>query len=349
MQAFRLCPPPSSSQTRVVEPEPQTSNKKRQRMPVLVEVVQTPGAEVKKIKSHVEVVAFMPAQPQEAEEEMHTESPKNTRKREREPAPAAEEELNALINKMEKVSIQTQEVFNVVGEMGGAFTIYQRSLAIELDPDASLDMSDDEFVRITTRCPNFTHLTVFQSRSISDAGIIRALMGRSSMYAVNLAACPKITDWTLKALGAQCPNLAKLSLAKCSITDDGMGVLASKCKMLRAVNLDWCHPLTDKTLEALALHCPNLREFTAVEGFGYTLNGLKALLRGCPKLEKLELWGCAQVDDRWIQALIDSGCPLKEVDFGGCPNVSEDALDKLSAAFERITILSDKAVQEDNT
>lgn len=338
MQVSRDCSV-YSSQTRVIEPEPVVVNRKRDRMPEFTEVVRPQETESKKLKD-IAVVEWLPNREVPLEEEAFVESPICTRKRERDEAEVEQEAFEALVNKMERVSIQTREVLNVVGEFDGMLTLFQKSTAIELDPDASLDMSDEEFVRITTRCPSFTHLTVFQSRSISDKGIIRALMGRASMYAVSLSACPNITDWTLTALGGHCPRLAKLSIAKCPITDEGVQVLASKCGGLRAVSLDWCDGLSDATLDALALNCPLLQEFSSAASCNYTLNGFKTLLKGCSKLQKLELWDCAQVDDAWIDALANSGCPLKELDVSGCWQVSEDALSRLRERFEGITIES---------
>lgn len=253
------------------------------------------------------------------EEELDVESPEVSRKRERD----ENQELGDLVEKMEKISMQTHEVLNLVGEPAGLLTLFKKSIAVELDPEASLDMSDDEFVRLTSRCPKFSNLTIYQSKQISDAGVIRALMGRVGMYAVSISACPKVTDWTLTALSANCPNLAKLSIVRCPITDEGIEAVASKCNDLRVVNVDWCHNLSDRSLLALGRSCPNLREFTTSECSEYTLKGFKALLAGCQKLEKLELWNCCQVDDDWMKALIESKCPIKELDVTGCSQISE--------------------------
>lgn len=359
MQASRFCSS-YSAPTRVYEPEPAGQNKKRvpdERVAEPSNVVQTSQSVLKKAKEDVECMVVSPPQRRifkiekavevdgDYEDVVEQEPSNKTKKREREPQhqrelEAEEKELGDIITKMEKVSIQTHEVLNQVGEVKGALTLFQKSIAVEIDPDASLDMSDEELVRITTRAGDFTRLTIFQSRSITDSGIIRALMGRRRMYEVNLSACPNVTDWTLSALGGNCPLLAKLSVVKCPITDEGIEQLAPKCKGLRVVNLDWCFNLTDKTLLALAQHCPNLREFTTAECGQYSLAGFKALLAGCPMLEKLELWGCQQVNDEWVQALVESKCAIKELDLTGCRKVTQSALDSLCERFEGIAIES---------
>lgn len=199
-----------------------------------------------------------------------------SKKREREEE-KADPDLIAVAQKMERLSVDVYKVQNQDGNT---------TLAIELDPSLSLDMTDEEFIRVIRGYPHFTSLTVLQARHISDVGLILSIKERTQLQAINISACPKVTDWALCALARHCPNLTSFSIVIGSITDKGVEALANGCRSLQVVNLDWCCDLTDKSLEALGRYCPNLREFSCIEANNFTLGGFKALYAGCRNLPK---------------------------------------------------------------
>ncbi len=335
MQATR--PYPFYPQTQVQEtPKKELKRSRNEATSDLAAVVITQDLGQKKTKNRDVTPLHPPASKSKKPEKHPTlQGIKRTRSTDEEEI----EDVGDVIRKMEKISLQTSEVVTKVGSSNGFITLFKKTLALEIDPKASIDMSDDEFIHLTTRSAHFTHLSVLQSKSLTDTGFIKALMGRTDMDSVQISHCPKVTDWTIHAIAEQCPNISKLCITKCTeVTDEGIYSVATKCKNLRGLNVEWCNNLTDKTLQALGQHSHELEEFTTAECNNYTLQGFYALIAGCPKLSKLELWNCTQVDDAWIDLLCRSNCPIRELDIDGCDKISAEAIKRLEARFAGISI-----------
>lgn len=251
-----------------------------------------------------------------------------------------EENLERLVAEMAEVGLRpAYDLLKSAKEQGWIMNLddHQRFAP---HPRATRVMSDDDFAYFSAPYPAFSRLSIQQAEHLTDMGFARVLKRRSNMFAIDLSHCPKISDGTLFEVGINCPDLREFSLVKCpKISDRGVEVLVSQCTNLRWLSLDWCHGLSDASLFAIARHCPMLSGFCISEGTQFSLKAFKALLQGCQWLEKIDLWGCEQVTDAWIDAIIEWGPNLRELELKYCSKVTPDALYRLRARFGHIILI----------
>ena len=242
------------------------------------------------------------------------ESPAQTRKTAREDDEA---DINVRTEKRGKSSLQTYDA------PGG--------LGLRLTPEAAEKITDEEFAHLIGELPPCVELTIPKAKCITDAGIIRAIMGNSALCALHLESCGNVKDWALQVAAKECPNLRTLSLVSCSsVTDDGVAAVA---KRLQELHLDRSSRLTNQLLRILGKSCPELEILSIQESFQYSLEAMQALLRGCQKLRELDLSFCPQVDDGWIEAIIEC-CPnLEKLTLQKCHRVTGQAIDRLHERY----------------
>ena len=74
------------------------------------------------------------------------------------------------------------------------------------------------------------------------------------------AACKEVDDTVVLSIAKNCPNLKRLSLRGCKVTDPSVCEVAIHCHKLLLLALAGLHKLTDKCVIALAGNCPYLEE-----------------------------------------------------------------------------------------
>ncbi|MCE5295212.1 MAG: hypothetical protein LLF94_11470 [Chlamydiales bacterium] len=321
------------NQTRVVEPPPTDLKRSRE------------GPQIDRTTALLVEKKIKPEQPeffQPDEDEVQPEILPISRKRDREATKEADDTgLDATLAKLERIGLQ--ERFGNA-DMTSRERLVRMShdgvLSISINPNNPLiDLSDEEFRSVVTRLPRFSFLIVENSFTITNAGFIPALLGKSDLHSLRVSDCRGFDDWTLQNLATSCPNLLRLTLLTLSITDEGICNLVTKCKQLEVLNLDWCYNLSSRTMYAIGKHCPNLREFSISQCSEYTVDGFKAMLAGCPNLKVLELWSCKTVDDEWIDALCNSKCELVTLDIFRCHKVTDAAISRLKARFPSLNLI----------
>lgn len=94
---------------------------------------------------------------------------------------------------------------------------------------------------------------------------------------VNLISC-NITDATLQNIAAHCHRIEALNISWChAITDDGVVALTvpdTACQFLQSVTLVWCQKLTDISLHALSC---------------------------LPKMQTIDIKGCTLISQKCIE------------------------------------------------
>ncbi|MBS0636346.1 MAG: hypothetical protein JSS12_02450 [Verrucomicrobia bacterium] len=209
---------------------------------------------------------------------------------------------------------------------------------LAIHPKALRTMPDEDLVHFASACPHFTYLSLSDGKHITDKGMFGLLTGRSHMRAIDISVCPNITDKTLLILGNCCPFLQECSILKCPITDCGIATLVTQCKDLRTISLDWCEAITDRSLFAIARHCPLLTHLCLTEGTQFSLSALRAVLQSCPWLETVDLWSCTQATDAWVDTIIEWGHNIKALDLKYCDKISPQAIARLKAHFSRLNL-----------
>lgn len=102
--------------------------------------------------------------------------------------------------------------------------------------------------------------------ALSDRGLTDLALGcGKSLKVLSIAACAKITDISLDAVGKHCKCLQSLSLDSEFVKDEGILAVAKGCLSLKALKLQ-CINVTDEALLAVGIRC-TLLEVLALYSF----------------------------------------------------------------------------------
>ena len=102
--------------------------------------------------------------------------------------------------------------------------------------------------------------------SLTDAGLVDlATACGKSLKSLGVAACARITDKSLEAVGSHCKSLETLSLDSEFIRNKGILAIAQGCPLLKVLKLQ-CINVTDEALMAVGISCLSL-EMLALYSF----------------------------------------------------------------------------------
>ena len=95
---------------------------------------------------------------------------------------------------------------------------------------------------------------------------------------LDLSGCREhVHDGVLRSVAAYCPDIQKLDISECDITDAGIVVIASGCAALDVLNISHCSEVTDEGLKAIAQRRGYITTFECV-GCARVTDAGKALL-----------------------------------------------------------------------
>ncbi|KAI8005993.1 F-box/LRR-repeat protein 4 [Camellia lanceoleosa] len=158
----------------------------------------------------------------------------------------------------------------------------------------SLDLQDyyvgDQGAAVVGKCyTQLEDLNLRFYRGLTDTGLIVLAIGcGKTLKSVGVAACAKLTNISLEAIGSHCRSLEKLSLDSEFINNKGILVVAKGCRLLKVLKLQ-CINVTDEALQAIGIFCLSL-ELLALYNFQrFTGKSLCAIGEGCKKLKKILL------------------------------------------------------------
>lgn len=117
----------------------------------------------------------------------------------------------------------------------------------------------DEGLAAVGECCNFLQdLTLRFCEGLTDKGLVQLALGCGrTLKSLGVAACAKITDVSLEAVGSHCKSLESLSLDSEIIHNKGLLAVAKRCSMLKALKLQ-CLNITDEALQAVGIFCSSL-------------------------------------------------------------------------------------------
>jgi hypothetical protein len=152
------------------------------------------------------------------------------------------------------------------------------------------------------------HLDVARCLRVSDSGLI-ALASLGVLKSLDAQGCFRVTDYSLKTIGAYCKSLQKLNLRGMStLTDQGLMYLSSGCPRLNSLCLSSCTSLGDETLFALAGNCQHLAYLDLFCVHKITDEGLLRLADGCPSLVSLNVSWCFRITPDFLRACRKGDC-----------------------------------------
>ncbi len=207
-------------------------------------------------------------------------------------------------------------------------------LSIAIPPEAAEKMSDEDFAHQVGEFRRVSDLVVQGAKRLSDAGLIRAIIGNTNLQSLHVIDCKLLKDWLFTVLAKNCPHIRSLSVVECQgVTDESIQAVTNKCGEIQELHIDRSRNLTDRSLCLIAAGCPQLENFTMSESPQYSYEGFADIIESCKKLRLLGLSGCPQVNDGWIEVIINNCPKLEQLDLRGCRNVSEDAIYQLQMHF----------------
>lgn len=118
------------------------------------------------------------------------------------------------------------------------------------------------------------------------------------LHSLRLDCCFKITDIGISSVANGCPSLSFISLYRCSISDNGLQLLAKSCLSLKDLNLEWCSLITDLGIYAVTKNC---REILAIK------------ISHCDQITGVGFKGCSQT----LAYLEADSCKIRPEGFLG--------------------------------
>ncbi|KAK9059488.1 hypothetical protein SSX86_020190 [Deinandra increscens subsp. villosa] len=139
-------------------------------------------------------------------------------------------------------------------EFGGLFSRYNPSLS-KTTSDADSFILD----KLIKRFKQLELLSLCGCINLLDSGLSQLQNYGSKLKSLYLDCCFKVTDTGLASVAIGCQNLSFISLYRCSISDNGLELLAKSCLFLKDLNLEWCSLITDSGISYITNNCHELR------------------------------------------------------------------------------------------
>jgi F-box/leucine-rich repeat protein 2/20 len=104
-------------------------------------------------------------------------------------------------------------------------------------------------------CKQLEELNLRFCEGVSDAGVVGIAEGcGKSLKSLGIAACARVTDVALHAVGSHCVMLKKFTLDSECIQTDGVLAVAQGCSQLQMLRLQ-CVNVSDEALQVVGRNC----------------------------------------------------------------------------------------------
>ncbi|KAK4477981.1 hypothetical protein RD792_017246 [Penstemon davidsonii] len=216
-------------------------------------------------------------------------------------------------------SLKSLDLQLVNGESLPPFSVLVRSMS-------GCYIGDEGLAAVGEYCNRLEDLNLRFCEGLTDIGLVQLALGCGrTLKSLGLAACVKVTDVSLEAVGSHCRSLETLSLDSDVINNKGMLAVAKGCRLLKVLKLQ-CVNITDEALEAVGLFCLSL-ELLALYSFQkFTDRSLYAIGNGCKRLKNLTLSDCYLLSNKSLD-YVAAGCPeLMHIEVNGCHSIGTDGL-----------------------
>ncbi len=208
------------------------------------------------------------------------------------------------------------------------------------------NLTDGLLEFISIHCPNLKKLQLCGCINITDKGMMSIARRFKKLEKLGIAKT-KVTDRSLNILIQNNPSLTSLEASTQACTVDTFGALRN-CESLRKVKVyetpeevlvkDTGILLDDDMLEALGKSCSRLTHLVLVyDNVEASDSSVRALARGCPLLENLEIDSCPAVGDEGVKALVENGL-LEHLHLGES-EVSDETLRAVAKHLPKIRSL----------
>jgi hypothetical protein len=225
-------------------------------------------------------------------------------------------EHNLLYAAVAEHCLELQELSAHLGDAASAAASDLQSLAVVLESRPALGTLEVcnfcgsiPAAQVTTFAESCGYVTKFHTASLYEEHLALLLHGLRSVQELALSGVVSVSSTALSAVTRLCGQLISLSLVRWfgPISSASMNAMCRELTRVEKLCLDVPtgreHWLTDGVLRTIGAHCSCLRSvsistFTSRGGIAYTLDGVAALLQGCPALREVHLWGSAGFTDQ---------------------------------------------------
>jgi len=143
---------------------------------------------------------------------------------------------------------------------------------------------------IAQHCQHISSLNFAECSTITDYGVqIIAQQSKTNLGLLDLNDCPGITDQIFQYLCFYCPNLKQLRIRGTRVSADGILHMVSTLA-LTELNVHGLE-ISDDLLRHIGYHQKKLQILDISFCYGVTAAGIRTLLKGCPMLRELHLFG----------------------------------------------------------
>lgn len=162
----------------------------------------------------------------------------------------------------------------------------------------------DEHLRQFRFCTAIDNLTLAGNKYLSPSAINAMLQDKSSLITADLSG---------------------------TRTDDSvLDALSQTAKDLRALDLSGCHQFTEVGLKAIGNNLSLLKRLKLVHSGEIAVDGIAAVLRGCPNLLEIDLGGSSNLSDHTMICIWLLGPRLRELSLAGAEMITECGFPVLS-------------------
>ncbi|XP_027921804.1 F-box/LRR-repeat protein 4-like isoform X3 [Vigna unguiculata] len=202
-------------------------------------------------------------------------------------------------------------------------------------------VGDQGLTAVGQCCKHLEDLNLRFCEGLTDSGLVELAVGvGKSLKSLGVAACAKITDISMEAVGSNCCSLETLSLDSEFIHNKGLLAVAQGCPALKVLKLQ-CINITDDALKAVGTSCLSL-ELLALYSFQrFTDNdkGLEAIATGCKELTHLEVNGCHNIGTLGIEYIGRSCQKLTELALLYCHRIGDVSLLEVGQGCKFLQVL----------
>lgn len=197
------------------------------------------------------------------------------------------------------------------------------------EDDKSWVLNDDIFASFLERTDlEVEHFALCGFENITSNGLRQVLAHIApTLKSLDLSELSAVTDDIVDVLGDVCPNLRDVCFSHCKLTDQGLCMFCSKCKMLQSINLSGCRDISDDSVVALSTNCTALKKVQLEWCVKLTEKSLDALVTNCHNLASVDMSQCAV---RHIPFGILHHVLLQELKVEGCTALKCPPLDKVT-------------------
>ncbi|KAG9008592.1 hypothetical protein FRB93_006511 [Tulasnella sp. JGI-2019a] len=207
---------------------------------------------------------------------------------------------------------------------------------------AEVGLLNDEWLPRLASLKKLTYLDVSNpSESLTDGPVVELLEAiGSGLRHLDLSGHTLLSDQVLRGgVGPHCSTLDTLIMSNMDLlTDAGVARFFSASfdghPPLTEINLSRNHNLASEALQALIAHSGSEIEDLKINGWKDISNDtLLEMAKALPKIRRLDVGWCREVDDFVVKAMLDACASLTTVSCHGCNRVTENCPRKRGVAI----------------